>query len=319
MLAGFPERSSSARSDTRHLLVRDDKHSLERDRKAIQFHYNLSNDFYALWLGKQMAYSCAYFQDPTEDLDTAQQNKFELICRKLGLRPGRRFLDIGCGWGGLVLHAAEHHGVHAEGITLSEQQLWHAQQLVQQRGLTDRITLHLRDYREIDEKEKYDAISSIGMVEHVGRENLPLYFGKVWRLLKPGGLFLNHGIGLGAVPFPGKSGSFIQQHVFPDSDLVPIEDMLKPAKMAGWEIRDVESLREHYALTLRHWVKRLEAAYEQALSFVDKSTYRIWRLYMSGCAHNFQTGRLSIYQTLLAKLDPNGTSRAPAVRSMWYV
>jgi len=318
LLKKLPESPICSCDDSRHLPTRGSKHSVRRDHEAIQFHYNVSNDFYALWLDKQMAYSCAYFKDPSEDLEEAQQNKFDLICRKLGLRSGQRLLDIGCGWGGLVLHAAEHYRVHAVGVTLSEQQLQYAQEAVQRRGLERQIRLHLHDYRELRELEQYDAISSVGMVEHVGRENLSVYFRKARHLLKPGGLFLNHGIGLGPVPFPGKSGSFIQQHVFPDSDLVSINDMLQPAENAGWEIRDVECLREHYAQTLRHWVQRLEAAHDQALSFVSESTYRIWRLYMSGCAHNFQTGRLSIYQSLLAKVDPKGASRAPSVRSMWY-
>jgi cyclopropane-fatty-acyl-phospholipid synthase len=318
LLKRLPDCPRSIADHRAYGQLNGNRHSLERDRKAISFHYNVSNDFYALWLDKRMAYSCAYFKNPAEDLETAQQNKFDLICRKLGLRPGQRLLDIGCGWGGLIFHAVQHYGVQADGITLSEQQLWHAQQAVLERGLDRQITLHLRDYRELPEEAAYDAISSVGMVEHVGREKLSDYFGKTWRLLKPGGLFLNHGIGLGPIPFPGQSGSFIQDYVFPDSDLVRIGDMLKPAENEGWEIRDVESLREHYVLTLRNWVRRLEKNHDQALSFVDEPTYRIWRLYMAGCAHNFQVGRLSIYQTLLAKIAKNGTSRAPVVRGNWY-
>lgn len=318
LLRQLPDRPPSAVGYKRQAKLNGGRHSLERDRKAISFHYDVSNDFYALWLGRQMAYSCAYFHRPTDDLETAQENKFEHICRKLGLRPGDRFLDIGCGWGGLILHAAKNYGVQAEGITLSEQQLEFARRRIEEEGLAGQISVRLQDYRELAEDKSYDAIASVGMVEHVGREKLSIYFAKAIRLLKPGGLFLNHGIGLGPVPMPGETGSFIRDHVFPDTDLVSIGKMLDSAEGDGWEVRDVESLREHYALTLRHWIDRLERRHDEALRVVDERTYRVWRLYMAGCAHNFQVGRLSVYQSLLAKLAENGTSRAPAVRSGWY-
>jgi cyclopropane-fatty-acyl-phospholipid synthase len=318
LLRKLPDRPSSANGHKRQARLNGGRHSLERDRKAISFHYNVSNDFYALWLDKQMAYSCAYFCQPTDDLETAQVNKFDLICRKLGLRPGDRFLDIGCGWGGLILHAARYYGVKADGITISQAQLEHARERIKQEGLADRVSVRLEDYREMSEENPYDAVASVGMVEHVGREKLPVYFGKALRVLKPGGLFLNHGIGLGPVVMPGDTGSFIRDHVFPDTELVSIGDMLEAAGKEDWGIRDVENLREHYALTLRHWIQRLESRHEEALRFVDEPTYRVWRLYMAGCAHNFQVGRLCIYQTLLAKLAENGDSRAPAVRSVWY-
>jgi cyclopropane-fatty-acyl-phospholipid synthase len=294
------------------------EHSLERDRTAIDFHYNISNDFYALWLGRQMAYSCAYFRTPDDDLETAQDNKFDHICRKLGLRTGDRFLDIGCGWGGLVLHAARHYGVLAEGITISAEQLAFAQQRIAEAGLASRIAVRLQDYRELPDDAAYDAVASVGMVEHVGRKNLPLYFEKILRLLKPGGLFLNHGIGLGPVRFPGNSGSFIRDHVFPDSDLIRIGDMTHYAEQEGWGVCDIENLRPHYARTLREWIKRLEARHDEARRFVSERTWRVWRLYMSGCAHNFQTARLAVYQTLLAKIDARGESRAPETRRAWY-
>lgn len=318
LLRQLPERPFPSERRWRSARLNGDRHSLDRDREAIGFHYDVSNDFYALWLDRQMAYSCAYFQRTSDDLETAQQNKFDHICRKLGLGSGHRLLDIGCGWGGLMLHAARYYGVQAEGITLSRQQLAYTQQQIAHEGLTSRVSVRLLDYRELSEEEPYDAIASVGMVEHVGREKLPAYFGKIMRLLKPGGLFMNHGIGLGPVVFPGRSGAFIHDHVFPDSDLLNLGDMLRFAEEEGWEIRDVESLREHYALTLRHWLHRLEGSHDKALHYVDESAYRVWRLYMAGCAHNFQTGRLSIYQTLLAKLCPGGTSRAPAIRSGWY-
>jgi cyclopropane-fatty-acyl-phospholipid synthase len=229
-----------------------------------------------------------------------------------------RVLDIGCGWGGLLLHAAREHGVSGVGITLSQNQQAFAQERIRAAGLEDRIEIRLQDYREIPLEETFDAIVSVGMVEHVGRKMLPEYFRQAFRLLRPGGLFLNHGIGLGPQPLPKGSGSFIQKYVFPDTDLIPIGDMLNYAEGAGWGVRDVESLREHYAQTLRHWVKRLEAAHDEALRHVNEATYRIWQLYMAGCAYGFQIGQLSIYQSLLTKLRPDGTSNAPSTRGSWY-
>jgi cyclopropane-fatty-acyl-phospholipid synthase len=304
--------------DLRFARLNGKEHSLERDREAIHFHYDLSNDFYALWLDQRMVYSCGYFEDGVDDLETAQRAKLDLICRKLELKPGHRFLDIGCGWGGLVIHAAKHFGVQAEGITLSENQLEFARRRIADEGLQDRVTVRLQDYRELDEAGSYDAIASVGMVEHVGRKKLPDYFQKVANLLKEGGLFLNHGIGLGPVPMAAGAGTFIYDFVFPDTDLLPIGRMLDSADKARLEVRDVESLREHYATTLRHWVKRLEGRREEARRHVSEVAYRVWRLYMAGCAHGFTTGHLSIYQTLLAKLTPEGATRAPGTRKGWY-
>jgi cyclopropane-fatty-acyl-phospholipid synthase len=316
LLLQLPDNPATAAKIRARLEGRE--HSLERDLEAIDFHYNISNDFYALWLGRQMAYSCAYFRSGDDALETAQDNKFDHICRKLGLRAGDRFLDIGCGWGGLVLFAARHYGVKAEGITISVEQLKLAQQRIEEAGLSGRVTVRLQDYRELPDVPAYDAIASVGMVEHVGRKNLPVYFERIMGLLKPGGLFLNHGIGIGPVGFPGNSGSFIKDHVFPDTDLVQIGHMTSFAEQKGWEIRDIENLRLHYARTLREWVKRLETRHDEALQFVNERTWRVWRLYMAGCAHNFQTARLAVYQTLLARIDGTGESRAPETRRAWY-
>src|SRR5438874_1589619 len=301
--------------------IRGKPHSPERDRRAVTFHYDVSNDFYRLWLDRRMVYSCAYFESPEDDLDWAQKRKLDYLCRKLRLRPGQRLLDVGCGWGALVIHAAKHFGVQAEGITLSEPQASWARARIAEEGLTDKATIQLRDYREISahRSEIYDAIVSVGMAEHVGRERLPGYFRLVHRALKPDGVFLNQAIGESVVARPdNRNGSFIEQYVFPDGDVLPLPMMLRAAESAHFEIRDVENLREHYALTLRHWLRRLEANHDKALQFVDESMYRVWRLYLAGSAHGFRRGHLAVYQTLLAKLDPSGQSNRPLTRDDWY-
>lgn len=295
------------------------RHSVERDRQAVTYHYDVSNDFYALWLDRRMVYSCAYFQTPADELDTAQERKLDYICRKLRLKPGQRLLDIGCGWGGLVLHAAQHYGVDATGITLSRPQVELATERIRAAGLAERCRVEARDYREMDEPEGYDALVSVGMFEHVGAALLPTYFAQAWRLLKPGGVFLNHGIACRANLPPQHGPSFSDTYVFPDGELVPINVTLGAAEGAGFEVRDVESLREHYTLTLRHWVRRLEAQHDRALQFVDEPTYRVWRLFMSGSAHGFARGRLNVYQTLLIKPDAQGRSGLPLTRADWYV
>jgi cyclopropane-fatty-acyl-phospholipid synthase len=307
-----------AAAETRAARLDGARNSPARDRRAIRFHYDVSNRFYSLWLDPRMVYSCAYFENAGTSLEEAQQRKLDLICRKLDLQPGERLLDIGCGWGGLLLHAATHYGVKADGITLSEKQLEWARRLIEERGLQDRIRVRLTDYRELNEPGAYDKIVSVGMVEHVGRKNLGTYFAGAAALLKTGGLFLNHGISTGPVPRQNEGESFIDRYVFPDSDLFPIAQTLAAAEQAGWEIRDVDSLREHYALTLRHWVRNLEAHHAEARQELDEATYRIWRLYMAGSAHGFQVGYLSIYQTLLAKIDGRGHSCAPLTREGWY-
>lgn len=294
------------------------RHSIERDQQAVTYHYDVSNDFYALWLDGRMVYSCAYFYSPDQDLDTAQGQKLDYICRKLRLRPGQRMLDVGCGWGGLLMHAAEHYGVDATGITLSRPQAELANERIAAAGLEDRCRVQVRDYRQVDEPEGYDTLVSVGMFEHVGAAMLPAYFAQALRLLRPGGAFLNHGIASRATDKPQSGPSFSDTYVFPDGELVPINATLRAAEEAGFEVRDVESLREHYALTLRHWVRRLEACHDQALAFVDEPTYRVWRLFMSGSAHGFAIGRLNVYQALLVKPDESGRSGLPLTRTDWY-
>jgi cyclopropane-fatty-acyl-phospholipid synthase len=293
-------------------------HSVERDREAIRYHYDVSNEFYRLFLDSRMVYSCGYFADPGTDLESAQVRKLDLICRKLRLAPGQRLLDIGCGWGGLVMHAAQRYGVDATGITLSRPQADLATERIEAAGLaaTCRV-LHL-DYREVAEDLPWDALVSVGMFEHVGGKMLGTYFHKAARLLARGGVFLNHGIA-SRVTDPFDTGpSFSNSYVFPDGETLPIHVTLEAAEEAGFEVRDVESLREHYTLTLRHWVRQLEAGHEEALRHVDEPTYRVWRLYLSGSAHGFTTGRLNVYQALLALPDGSGASGLPLTREDWY-
>jgi cyclopropane-fatty-acyl-phospholipid synthase len=319
LLYHLPESPTGGRrAKEREARLSGSKNSPSRDRKAIRFHYDISNEFYALWLDPRMVYSCAYFENEGTTLEEAQVRKFDLICRKLGLREGERLLEIGCGWGGLLIHAALNYGVKAEGITLSQRQLEWANEQIARHGLQDRVTVRLLDYREMKGEALYDKAVSVGMVEHVGRQNLGVYFRQVWSLLKPGGLFLNHGIGAGPVPWTNQGEGFIAHYVFPDTDLYSIGKMVEAAEGAAWEVRDVDSLREHYAMTLRHWVRRLESHHEEALREVDETAYRIWRLYMAGSAHSFKIGYISVYQTLLAKLDADGCSRAPLTREGWY-
>lgn len=294
------------------------RHSLERDRQAVSFHYDVSNDFFKLWLGQRMVYSCAYFEHRDATLDEAQDAKLRHICRKLRLQPGQRLLDIGCGWGGLAIFAAQHHGVRVTGVTLSRHQAELANARVREAGVADKVTIALKDYRELRGEEPFDAIVSIGMSEHVGRTELANYFSFGRELLKPGGVFLNHAIGEGARPRPLRGPSFMDEYVFPDGDIPPIPVVLQAAEAAGFEVRDVENLREHYALTLRHWVSRLEQGHADALRHVNEATYRVWRLYMAGSAHGFTKGQLAVYQVLLSKPDTAGDAHLPLTRRDWY-
>jgi cyclopropane-fatty-acyl-phospholipid synthase len=297
--------------------LRGRTHSKQRDAAAIRYHYDVSNDFYALWLDRNMVYSCAYFESSDEGLDTAQERKLDYICRKLRLQPGERLLDIGCGWGGLVMHAARHYGVDATGITLSEAQASLARERIADAGLADRCRVEVRDYRDVDESRPFDKLVSVGMFEHVGAALLETYFAKAYRLLRPGGVFLNHGISTNVHTKQSRQPTFSEVYVFPDGQLLPIATTLAEAEGAGFEVRDVESLREHYALTLRRWVRRLEDHAEEARAATDDVTYRIWRLFMSVSAYQFDHNQISVYQTLLAKPD-QGRSGLPLTRQDWY-
>jgi cyclopropane-fatty-acyl-phospholipid synthase len=293
------------------------RHSRSRDRRAVTYHYDVSNDFYSLWLDGGMVYSCAYFSSSGEDLDTAQERKLEYICRKLRLRGGERLLDIGCGWGGLVLHAALRHGAEARGITLSRPQAVLAMERIRLAGAAGRCRVEVRDYREVEMPGAFDKLVSVGMFEHVGESRLAEYFGRAFRLLRPGGLFLNHGIACNPAFPPVPGPSFADHYVFPDGELVPLNVALRAAEASGFEVRDVESLREHYVLTLEHWVRRLEARRDEACRAASEIMYRLWRLYMAGAAHKFRTGRNNVYQVLLARPD-GGKTGLPLTRADWY-
>jgi cyclopropane-fatty-acyl-phospholipid synthase len=304
-------------------------HSPNRDARAVRFHYDVGNEFYTLWLDRQLVYSCGYFERGDETLDAAQTAKLDYVCRKLRLAAGERLLDIGCGWGALVMHAATHYGVRATGITLSEQQAAFARDRIAREGLADRVTIDVRDYRTLGEGEHFDKIASVGMVEHVGRQRLADYFAAAYRTLAPGGLFLNHGIvSLADARHHARldplwrriwqRDQFIRRYVFPDGDLVPAAAVIAAAEAQGFESRDVESLREHYVTTLRHWVRRLESREADARAIVGDVTYRVWRLYLSASAHGFRIGRIAVIQSLFAKPDAGGAARVPRSRAALY-
>jgi cyclopropane-fatty-acyl-phospholipid synthase len=282
-------------------------HSKRRDALAISHHYDVGNDFYALFLGDTMTYSCAYFEDEDMTLDEAQTAKYDLICRKLGLKTGMRLLDIGCGWGGMALHAAGEYGARVVGVTLSRSQVDWARRKVEAAGLSDQIDIRYQDYRDIVDGP-YDAVSSIGMFEHVGEARLTHYFERVHSLLGERGRLLNH-----AISSPGGTESlgprsFMGRYVFPDGELHEVGRVVSSMQQAGFEVRDVESLREHYATTLRHWVERLERSWDSAVKLVGEPRARIWRLYMAGSAVNFQFGSISVHQVLGIKPSARGES-----------
>jgi cyclopropane-fatty-acyl-phospholipid synthase len=275
------------------------RHSRSTDRESVQYHYDVSNDFYRLWLDEAMVYSCAYFEQGDEDLATAQRKKIDHILTKIRLQPGQRLLDIGCGWGALVLRAATHFGARCVGVTLSRRQYELACERVHAAGLGDRVEIRLQDYRDV--QGRFDRITSVGMFEHVGRKNLPLYFSRMRELLADDGLALNHGItstdaDIGATALGG--GAFIDRYVFPDGELPHLGHALEAMQRGGLEVLDVESLRRHYARTLQLWLERFEERADAVRALVDEEKYRIWRIYLAGCAHAFEHDDVSVFQVV---------------------
>jgi len=316
---GFSRQLGEAKKGRLPLLR--NLHTRKTDAASIQYHYDVSNDFYALWLDRNMVYSCAYFKTGDESIDVAQEQKLDHICRKLRLRPGEKLLDIGCGWGALVRWAAKHYGVDATGITLSHNQHALANRRIADDGLGARCRVLLQDYRDVPGEGVYDKISSVGMFEHVGLKNLPIYFRKIHTLLREGGLVMNHGItsvdpesrsvGLGA-------GDFIGKYVFPHGELPHVSLVLKEMARAELEVMDVETLRQHYARTLWHWSERFEANLDAARRHAGDKRARIWRAYLAGCAHAFEQRWVSIHQVLAVKSADPKAKALPWTRAWIY-
>ncbi|MGW5127208.1 class I SAM-dependent methyltransferase [Streptomyces sp. NPDC004069] len=295
-------------------------HTRRRDKHAISHHYDVGNDFYELVLGPSMVYSCAYWPapEPRATLEQAQHDKLELVSRKLDLKPGQRLLDVGCGWGSMAIHAAREHGAGVVGVTLSQEQAAYARKRVAEEGLTDRVEIRVQDYRDVDDGP-YDAISSIGMAEHVGAEPYLEYARDLRALLKPGGRLLNHQIG--RRPQRDEStyhvDEFIDAYVFPDGELAPVGTTVTQLERAGFEVRDVEALREHYALTLRRWVANLEADWNRAVRLTSPGRARVWRLYMAACALAFERNRIGVNQVLAVRTPESGDSGMPLRARTW--
>jgi cyclopropane-fatty-acyl-phospholipid synthase len=297
------------------------RHDKATDAASISYHYDLSNDFYQLWLDKEMVYSCAYFKTGDESLEQAQQDKFHHLCRKLRLKPGEYLLDVGCGWGGLARFAAREYGVKVFGITLSREQLALAQARVKAEGLQDKVDLQLLDYRDLPQDGRFDKVVSVGMFEHVGHANLALYNQRLFGAVKEGGLVMNHGITAKHIdgrPVGRGAGDFIDRYVFPNGELPHVSQISADISESGLEVVDVESLRMHYAKTLEHWSTRLETHLEQAAAMVPDQTLRIWRLYLAGCAYAFAHGWINLHQILAVKPHADGSHDLPWTREDIY-
>ncbi|UVE17799.1 C17 cyclopropane fatty acid synthase CfaB [Pseudomonas sp. LS44] len=296
-------------------------HDKATDAAAISYHYDLSNEFYALWLDREMVYSCAYFETGKEDLEQAQQAKLRHLCRKLRLQAGDKLLDVGCGWGGLARFAAREFGAQVHGITLSKQQLALGRKRVKAEGLEGQVTLELLDYRDLPGDGRYDKVVSVGMFEHVGHANLPLYCQRLFEVVRPGGLVMNHGITskyTDGRPVGRGAGEFIDRYVFPHGELPHLAQMVAAISTSGLEVVDVESLRLHYARTLEFWSERLENRLAEAAKLVDGPNLRIWRLYLAGCAYAFEQGWINLHQILAVKPLQDGSHSLPWTRADIY-
>ncbi|MEN8258063.1 MAG: cyclopropane-fatty-acyl-phospholipid synthase family protein [Thermodesulfobacteriota bacterium] len=298
------------------------KESQRDNKEFIQFHYDISNDFYALFLGNEMQYSCGYFTDPDNSIDQAQYDKLDMICKKLRLKPEEKFLDIGCGWGGLICHAAQHYGVKAHGVTLSQKQFDFATAKVKRLGLEERIKIELRDYSTLE--DTYDKISSIGMFEHIGIANMPKYFQKIKSLLRDRGILLNHGISRHAKRTKRAARKIrperrlLLKYIFPGSELDSVGHTVDLLEINGFEVHDVEAWREHYGLTARHWYRRLMERKEEAVNFVGLEKFRMWALYLAGVSLGFTAGSMHICQVVATKHSTKGASGLPLTRADLY-
>ncbi|MEV4097623.1 cyclopropane-fatty-acyl-phospholipid synthase family protein [Streptosporangium saharense] len=287
------------------------RHAKQRDAEAIHHHYDVSNKFYSWVLGPSMAYTCAVYPTEESSLEEAQYAKFDLVARKLGLKPGMRLLDVGCGWGGMVMHAAREYGVKALGVTLSRQQAEWAQKAIAEAGLGELAEVRHMDYRDVKESG-FDAVSSIGLTEHIGKDQLPFYFRFLYDKLVPGGRILNHCITRPTgVEKTINAGGFINRYVFPDGELESVGHLIRQMEDTGFEIRHEENLREHYAQTLRHWCANLDDHWDEAVEEVGQGTARVWRLYMAGCVVGFERNKVQLHQVLGVKLDDRGEARVP--------
>ncbi|HEX4980542.1 MAG TPA: cyclopropane-fatty-acyl-phospholipid synthase family protein [Ilumatobacteraceae bacterium] len=299
------------------IVPRGRRHSIRRDKVAVSHHYDVGNEFYSLVLGPSMTYSCARFADRGMSLEDAQAAKHELICRKLGLRdrPSARLLDVGCGWGSMAIHAATNHGARVVGVTISNEQAAEARRRVEAAGVSDRVEIRIQDYRRVADGP-FDAISSVGMAEHVGERKMDDYFGILRSLLRPGGRMLNHAISTVGGSRLRRRG-FVYRYVFPDGELLDVGNTVLSMERAGFEVRDVESLREHYAATLREWVANLERNWDEAVELVGEGRARVWLLYMSGSVNNFDDNNIAVHQVLGVVPETNGASHMPPTRAGW--
>lgn len=296
--------------------LRGRRHSRDRDAAAIRHHYDVPVEFYQLWLDSSLTYSCAYFEDEGNDIDTAERAKLDLVCRKLRLQPGETLLDIGCGWGSLPIHAASEYGARVVGLTLSPSQAKIARGRVRDGGLGDRVEIRLADYRD-PIGQQFDSVATVGMLEHVGRANIPRLFAAIAGAMRPGGRALIHGI----TTWPGQSigrDSFVNAFIFPDGELEDVGYLCTETERAGMEVRDVENLREHYALTLHHWRQRLLSRWDEAERIIGRERLRLWELYLTGSEMGFRTNQLAVHQILAVKADAAGRSGIPLTRGDWY-